>query len=73
MLEEGQFWYIRCLSVRSVRTCAVSLFLPGGGLCGGEAGGGLGDPGSSFLRVGARSKPFPCGDRGPLPTGEDGS
>lgn len=40
-------------------TCTVSLFLLGGGLFGGVPGGGLGDPGSSFLRDGARSKPLP--------------
>lgn len=53
-------------------TCTVS-FLPGSGLCGGVAGEGLGDPGSSFLRAGARSKPLPGGERGALPTGEDAS
>lgn len=56
-------------------TCAGSLLLPGAGLwSGGEgAGGRLGDLGSSFLSVGARSKPFPWGECGVLPTGEEGS
>lgn len=33
----------------------------------------LEDPGSSFLRVGARSNPFPWGEWGGLPAGELGS
>lgn len=49
-LEEGDWDF---------SVCTVSLFLPGGGLCGGVAGGGLGDSGSSFLKFGTRSKPFP--------------
>jgi len=57
-------------------TCAGSLAFPGVGLRGFGVEGAspvLDEPGSSFLRVGARSSPFPCGECGGLPAGELGS
>lgn len=57
-------------------TCAGSLAFPGVGLRGFGVEGAspaLEEPGSSFLRVGARSSPFPWGEWGGLPVGELGS
>lgn len=57
-------------------TCAGSLDFPGVGLRGFGVDGAspvLEEPGISFLRLGARSNPFPWGEWGGLPAGEFGS
>lgn len=59
-----------------VFTCEESLAFPGVGLRGlGVEGASpaLEEPGISFLRLGARSSPFPCGEWGGVPAGELGS